>query len=74
MWAWACGYFKASVACTVRTITAILPETVLQDALSEVTKRDSPTKLKVFEEHITAFMNGRNRELVDLAESVMKKS
>ena len=46
---------------------------VLQDALSEVTKILPPLKLRVFVDDRTAFMNGRNKDLVEMAENVSKK-
>ena len=46
---------------------------MLQDALSEVTKNIRVYNLKVFVEDITAFMKGRNKELVELAKNVLKK-
>ena len=61
----------------VQTITAILPGSnwscsllriVLQDALSEVTKNYLSLKLRVFVDDITAFMNGRNKELVEMTQ------
>ena len=64
-----------------RPITAILPGSkwsclllriVLQDALSDVTKIYPLPKLRVFVDDITAFMNGRNKGLVEMAEKVLK--
>ena len=71
--------FEGCVAEPLQTITAILlgskwscllMRIVLQDALSEVTQIFPPLKLLVFEADITAFMNGRNKELVEMAEKV----
>ena len=41
---------------------------MLQDALSEVTTIYPPLKLRVFVDDSKAFMNGRNKELVEMAE------
>ena len=41
---------------------------VLQDALSLVTKFYPHLKLWMFVDDITVFMNGRNKELVEMAE------
>ena len=47
---------------------------VLQDALSEVTKIYPPLKLRVFvDDTITAPVKGRNEEVAEMAEKVMKK-
>ena len=63
-------------------ITAILFESkrrclllriVLQDALNEVTNIFPPLKMRVIVDDITTFMNGRNKELVEMAEKVVKK-
>ena len=71
--------FEGCVAEPLQTITAILLGSkwsclllriVLQDALSEVTKIYPPLKLLVFVDDITAFMNGINKELVEMAEKV----
>ena len=70
--------FEGCAAEPLQTITAILPElkwsclhlrTVLQDALSEVTKFYPPLKLRVFVGDITALF----REVADMAKKVMKK-
>ena len=45
---------------------------VFQDALSEVMKVSPPLKLKVFVDEITAFMEGRNRELPGIPEKVLR--
>ena len=45
---------------------------VLQDALSEATNIHPSRKLRVFVDDITAFMYGRNKELVKLAEKMLK--
>ena len=47
---------------------------MLQDALSEVTKIFPPLKLRVFVDDITALLKRRNKELVEMAEKVLKKS
>ena len=74
--------FEGCVAEPLQTITAILLGSkwsclllriVLQDALSEVTQIFPPLKLLVFEADITAFMNGRNKELVEMAEKVFQE-
>ena len=66
----------------LQTITAILCGSkwsclpllvVLQDALSEVSKNLPPLKLSVFVDDITAFMNGRNKELLEMAGKVLEK-
>ena len=63
--------FEGRVVEPLQTITAILPGSkrsrlpllvVLQDALSEVSKKIPPLKLSVFVDDSTAFMNGRNQE------------
>ena len=41
---------------------------VLQDALGEVTNFYPLLKLRMFVDDITVFMNGRNKELVEMAE------
>ena len=65
----------------LRTIAAILPgskwswlllRTVLQNALSEVTKIYAPLKLRVFVDDITALVKGRNKEVAETAKKVMK--
>ena len=69
--------FEGCVAEPFQSITAILPGSTwscfvlriaLQDALSEVTKNYPSLKLRVFVDDITAFMNGRNKELVEMAQ------
>ena len=63
------------------TITSVLPGSkwsclllriVLQDATSEVAKVYLPSRLKVFVDDTTAFMEGRNKELAGTAEKVLK--
>ena len=75
------GRFEGCEADPLQTITAILPGSkwsclllriVLQDALSDVTKIYPLPKLRVFVGDITAFMNGRNKGLVEMAEKVLK--
>ena len=44
---------------------------VLQDALSEVVKRYPPMNMKVFADDITACLEGRNKELPEIAEKVL---
>ena len=41
--------------------------------MSEVTLTYPPPKLGMLADDITAFMNGRNKELVERAEKVLKK-
>ena len=74
--------FEGCVAEPLQTITArllgskwscLLLRIVLQDALNEVTKILPPLKLRVFVDDSTAFMNGRNKDLVEMAENVSKK-
>ena len=74
--------FEGCVAEPFQTITAILLGSkwsclllriVLQDALSEVTKIYPSLILRVFVDDITAFMNGRNKELVEMAQKHLKK-
>ena len=48
--------------------SCVLLRIVLQDALSEVMK---VLKLKVFVDDITAFLEGRNKELAGIAEKVL---
>ena len=82
-----CGFehqrvqFEVCVAEPLQAITAILPGSnwsclslciLLQDALSEVTKNYPLLKLRVFVGDITAFMNGINKELGEMAEKVLK--
>ena len=70
--------FDGCVAEPLQTITAIFfgPKwicflrIVLQDTLIEVTKICPPLRLRVFVDDITSFMNGRNKELVEMAEKV----
>ena len=45
----------------------------MQDALSDITNFYPPLKLRVFADDITAFMNGRNKESVEVVEKVLKK-
>ena len=47
---------------------------MLQDALSDVTKIYPLPKLRVFVGDITAFMDGRNKGLVEMAEKVLKEA
>ena len=65
----------------LQTITPILPGSkwtcllfriVLQDALSEVTRINKFRKLRVLVDDITTFMKGTNKELVEMAEKVLK--
>ena len=72
---------EGCVAEPPQTITAILLgskrscvllRSVSQHALSEVMKVYPPSKLKVFVDDITAFMEGRNKELAGVAEKVLK--
>ena len=74
-------HFEGCVAEPLQTITAILPgprwsclllRVVLQDALSEVEKYPL-LELRVFVDDTTVLMNGRNKELVEMAEKVLKK-
>ena len=65
---------------SLQNITAILVgwscfllRIVLQDALREVTEIYPPLKLRVFVDDITAFVNGGNKELVEMAEKVLAK-
>ena len=53
--------------------SCLLLRVVLQDALSEVTKIYRLLKLTVFVDDITALMKGRIKELVELAEKVLKR-
>ena len=46
---------------------------MLQDVLSEMTKSTRFSKLRVFVHDNTAFMNGGSKELVEMAEQVLKK-
>ena len=46
---------------------------VLQDALSEVMKIYPPLKLRVFADDITVLVQGRNKEVAEMAKKVMKK-
>ena len=52
----------------------LLLRIVLQEALSEGTKIFPPLKLRVFVDDITALLKRRNKELVEMAERVLKKS
>ena len=74
--------FEGCEAELLPTITAILLGSkwiclllciVLQDALSEVTKNLSASEIEVFVDNTTAFMNRRNKELVEMTEKVLKK-
>ena len=51
----------------------LLLRIVLQDALNEVTKNHHPLELRVFVDDITALLMGKNREVTEMAEKVMKK-
>ena len=73
--------FDGCVAEPLQTITAIFPwskwsclllRIVLQDALSEGMKVCPPTKLMVLVDDITAFTEGRHKELLGIAEQVLK--
>ena len=75
-------HFEGCVAEPLQTRTAILPGSkwsclllrfVSQDAQSEVTLIFPPLKLRVFVGDIMTFMNGRNKELVEMAEELLKK-
>ena len=67
----------------LQTITAVLPDStwsclllriVLQDAWSEVTQILSASEIEVFfVDDVTAFLNWRNKELVEMAEKVLNK-
>ena len=68
--------FGGCAAEPLTTITAILPgykwsclllRTVLQDALSEVTKIYLPLKLRVFVDDIMALVKGNNKEVAEMA-------
>ena len=74
--------FEGCVTEPLQTITAILRGTkwsclllriVLQDALSEVTQFYLPLKLRVFVDDITVLLIGKNKEVAEMAENVMKK-
>ena len=74
--------FEGCVAEPLTTITAILPwckwsclllRIVLQDALSEVTKIFTTSKLRFFVEDITAIVKRKNKEVAEMAKKVMKK-
>ena len=74
--------FEGCVVEPPQTITGILPGSklgclllriVLQDALSDVTSMFLPLKLRVFVDDITAIVIGRNKEVVEMAENVLKK-
>ena len=74
--------FEGCMAEQLQSITAIVPGSnwsclllriMLQDALSEVTKNCPHLKLRVFVDDITAFMSGRNKELVEVAQKHLKK-
>ena len=53
--------------------SCLLLRIVSQDALSEVTSIYQVLKLRVFVDDITVFLIGRNEELVESAEKVVKK-
>ena len=53
--------------------SCLLLRIVLQGALSEVTSVHPLLKFRVFVGGITAFMNGRNKDFVEMAEKVLKK-
>ena len=68
--------FESCVAEPLQTITVILRGSkwsclllriVLQDALSKVTKNFPPLRSRVLVGDVTAFMNGRNKDLVEMA-------
>ena len=72
-------HFEGCVAGPLQTITAVLPgskwsclllRSALQDALSEVTKVCPLLNLRVFVDDITGFMNGGNKDLVEMAQKV----
>ena len=74
--------FEGRAAELLQSFTTILPgskwscwllRVVLQELLSEVTQIYPLLELKVFVDDITAFLNGRNKELVEMAEKVFKK-
>ena len=54
--------------------SCLLLRIVLQDVLCEVMKVSPLLKLKIFVDGITAFMEGRNKELVGMAEKILKRS
>ena len=65
----------------METITAILPGSrwsclllriELQDALSDVVKVYPPMEFKVFVDNITACLEGRNKELSDISDKVLR--
>ena len=65
----------------LQTITAILAGSnwsglllriVLQDALREVMEVFPPSKMKVFVDDITVFMEGQSKELAGIAGKVLK--
>ena len=73
--------FEGCVAEQLQTITAILSgstwsclllDFVLQDAFSEVMKVYPPLKRKVFVDDITAFMEGKNKELPGFVKNVLQ--
>ena len=75
--------FEGCVAEPLRTFSAILPGSkwsclplriVLQDALSEVTKKYLPLKLTVFVDDMTALLMEKNKVMADMAKMVMKRS
>ena len=55
-----------------QTQSCLLPRIVLQDAVSEAMKVCPPLRLRVFVDDITAFIEGRNKELAGRAEKVQK--
>ena len=74
-------WFEECVAEPLQIITAILPGStwscpllriVSQDAASEVMKVYPPLQLKVFVDDITAFMEGRKKELPGSVEIILK--
>ena len=74
--------FEGCVAEPLQTIAAVLPESkwscllvriVLQDTLREVTHKFIRLRNCGFCGDITALMDGRNKELVEMAEKVLKK-
>ena len=53
--------------------SCLLLRVLLLDALSEVTEVYPLLKLRVFVDDITVLLHGRNKELVEMAEKVLKK-
>ena len=66
------GGFSLNGALRSRSRPSRLLRSVLQDALSEVMKVYPTLEMKVFVDDFTAFMKGRNKELVGIAEKVFE--